>query len=219
LALQAVRLSEQVHESRKHIVAAREEERRRLRRDLHDGLGTALTAVTLKADAAYNLKVTDPDRSAKLLLELRADLTAAIADIRRLVYDLRPPDLDELGLTGALRQRAQQSWREFLVTVDVPDDLPALPAAVEVAAYRIATEAVTNALRHGTATACQVTLRTDHGLHVEIQDNGTNEATAWSHGVGLRSMHERAAELGGTLTAGPTNRGGRVHALLPLEPA
>jgi signal transduction histidine kinase len=223
LALQAVRLSEQLHESRKRLVAAREEERRRLRRDLHDSLGSALTAITLKADAAHNLRQTDPDRSGQLLLDLRADLTAAIADIRRLVYDLRPPDLDELGLAGALRQRAQQSWRrdhaEFLVTIDIPDDLPALPAAVEVAAYRITTEAVTNALRHGRATTCRVSLRADQALHVEVHDNGTNGAGAWPHGVGLRSMHERAAELGGTLTAGPTNRGGRVHVLLPLEPA
>ncbi|MBB2741398.1 UNVERIFIED_ORG: signal transduction histidine kinase [Microbispora rosea subsp. rosea] len=221
LALQAVRLSEQLGESRTRIVAAREEERRRLRRDLHDGLGTVLTAVTLKADAAHNLRDSDPVRSGRLLLDLRADLTAAIADIRRLVYDLRPPDLDELGLLGALRRRAQQAWRRehagCVVTVDAPEDLPPLAAAVEVAAFRIATEAVTNALRHGGATACRVSLRADHALHVEVSDNGSGGAGAWPHGVGLRSMHERAAELGGTLTAGPTDRGGRVHARLPLE--
>ncbi|MEV1168862.1 sensor histidine kinase [Nonomuraea sp. NPDC049784] len=220
LALQAVRLSQELGESRRRIVAAREEERRRLRRDLHDGLGSALTAVTLKADAVYNLQRTDAERSTKLLLDLRADLTNAIADIRRLVYDLRPPDLDELGLVGALRQRAQQSWRRdhagFVVTIDVPEELPDLPAAVEVAAYRIVTEAVTNALRHSNAGACRVKLRADHGLHVEVHDDGGMDG-AWPHGVGLRSMLERAAELGGTLTAGPTNRGGRVHALLPLE--
>lgn len=220
VALQAVRLSEQLRESRTRIVAAREEERRRLRRDLHDGLGTALTAVTLKADAAHNLRSLDPQRSGQLLLDLRADLTAAIADIRRLVYDLRPPDLDELGLTGALRQRAEQSWRRldasFMVTIDAMDPLPLLPAAIEVAAYRIATEAVTNTLRHGDATSCQVSLRVDDALHLEITDNASGRGP-WRHGVGLRSMHERAAELGGSLTAGPTDQGGRVHALLPLE--
>ncbi|MEW9532888.1 sensor histidine kinase [Microbispora sp. NPDC049125] len=221
VALQAVRLSDQLRESRARIVAAREEERRRLRRDLHDGLGSALTAVTLKADAAHNLKMVDPDRSGQLLLDLRADLTAAIADIRRLVYDLRPPDLDELGLLGALRQHAEQSWRRddssFVVTVDSPDGLPVLPAAVEVAAYRIATEAVTNALRHGSAGSCVISLRADHALHLEVRDDGGTRAPAWQHGVGLRSMHERAAELGGVLTAGPTDSGGHVHALLPLE--
>ncbi|WP_067128666.1 sensor histidine kinase [Microtetraspora malaysiensis] len=221
LALQAVRLSERLRESRRHIVAAREEERRRLRRDLHDGLGSALAAVTLKADAAHNLLRSDPEHCGRLLLDLRDDLADAIADIRRLVYDLRPPDLDELGLAGALRQRAQQSWRRdqagFVVTVDIPDDLPSLPAAVEVAAYRIATEAVTNALRHSRANTCEVSLRADGALHLEIRDNGADASGAWSHGVGLRSMRERAAELGGTLTAGPTNQGGLVHALLPLE--
>jgi signal transduction histidine kinase len=220
LALQAVRLSEQLRESRTRIVAAREEERRRLRRDLHDGLGTALTAVTLKADAAHNLQSVDPDRCGQLLLDLRADLTTAIADIRRLVYDLRPPDLDELGLAGALRQRAEQSWRRdqtpFMVTINTDGTLPALPAAVEVAAYRIATEAVTNTLRHSDARSCCVSLRTDAALHLEITDDGTGGGP-WQHGVGLRSMHERAAELGGSLTAGPTDQGGRVHALLPLE--
>ena len=219
VALQAVRLTEQVRESRAQIVAAREEERRRLRRDLHDGLGTALTAMSLKADAARNLQSTDLPRSAELLLDVRADLTAAIADIRRLVYELRPPDLDELGLVGALRQHAEQSWRRpessFLVTVDAPDPMPPLPAAVEVAAYRIATEAVTNTLRHSDASACQVSLRVDADLHLVIADN-TTDRRPWRAGVGLRSMHERAAELGGSVIAGSTDRGGRVQALLPL---
>jgi len=222
LALQAVRLSEQLRESRARIVAAREEERRRLRRDLHDGLGSALTAVTLKADAAHNLRFSDPPRASQLVLDLRADLTEAIADIRRLVHDLRPPDLDELGLVSALRQRAEQSWRRpdatFTVTVDAPDTLPPLAAAVEAAAYRIATEAVTNALRHAGAGSCQVTLRLDGALHLEISDDGPGYAP-WRPGVGLRSMYERAAELGGSLTAGPTGQGGQVHARLPLEEA
>ncbi len=222
LALQAVHLSQQLRESRARIVAAREEERRRLRRDLHDGLGSALTAVTLKADAAHNLQSTDPARASRLLLDLRADLTGAIADIRRLVHDLRPPDLDELGLVSALQQRAEQSWRRpdapFTVTIDAPDPLPPLAAAVEAAAYRIATEAVTNALRHAGADSCQVTLRLDDALHLEITDNGCGYAP-WRPGVGLRSMRERAAELGGSLTAGPTDQGGRVHARLPLEEA
>ncbi|MFG2076728.1 sensor histidine kinase [Nonomuraea maritima] len=221
LALQAVRLSEELRGSRTRIVAAREEERRRLRRDLHDGLGTALTAVTLKADASYNLRTADPERSGQLLLDLRGDVTDAIADIRRLVYDLRPPDLDELGLVGALRQRAEQSWGRdegrLLVTVDAPDDLPDLPAGVEVAAYRIATEAVTNSLRHAGASACEIVVRVDGALHLEIKDNGANFRGTWRHGVGMRSMTERSAELGGTLTAGPTDHGGRVHARLPLE--
>jgi signal transduction histidine kinase len=222
VALQSVRLSDELRQSRSRIIAAREEERRRLRRDLHDGLGTALTAVTLKADAAYNLREVDPGCSAGLLVELRADLTAAIADIRRLVYELRPPDLDELGLMGAVRQRAEQSWRRvdgsFRVTVDGPETLPALPAAVEVAGYRIITEAVTNALRHADATGCTIAVRADDALDVEVCDDGGSTGP-WPPGVGLRSMAERIAELGGQLTTGPTDVGGRVHARLPLQAA
>lgn len=191
-----------------------------MRRDLHDGLGTALTAVTLKADAAYNLRSADPPRSEQLLLELRADVAGAIAEVRRLVYELRPADLDELGLVSALRQRAQYAWRgdhtDVVVTVDAPRELPQLPAAVEVAAYRIATEAVTNVLRHSHARACQVKLWADAALHISVCDNGMDGQVGWTEGVGLRSMQERAAELGGTVTAGPTDRGGRVHARLPL---
>jgi len=223
LAVQAVRLSQEHQRSRMRVVTAREEERRRLRRDLHDGLATALAAVTLKADAAYNLREADPTRCAELLLGLRADLTTAIADIRRLVYDLRPPDLDEVGLVGALRAKAAQTWRRegtpFVVTVDA-EPLPQLPAAVELAAYRIIIEAVTNARRHGPATRCDVSVRLDDALHLQVRDNNpTHPAQPWRHGVGLRSMHERATELGGTLTAGPTIHGGLVGARLPLEHA
>jgi signal transduction histidine kinase len=221
IAVRSVRLSSELSESRARIVAAREDERRRLRRDLHDGLGTSLTAIRLKADAASNLQSTDPERAAALLVDLRGDLSEAIADVRRLVYGLRPPALDDLGLLGALRQQAEQSWRRerapFVVTIDAPEVIPPLSAAVEVAAYRIATESVTNTLRHGDATTCRISLRFDDALHLEVQDNGPCQQQQWRLGVGLTSMRERAAELGGRVTAGPTDHGGRVHALLPLE--
>jgi two-component system NarL family sensor kinase len=225
VGLHAMRAADGLRESRSRIVAAREEERRRLRRDLHDGLGSALTALTLKADAAHNIRDSDPRRADELVVELRGSLSDAIADVRRLVYDLRPPDLDELGLADALRQRAEQAWRRpgnvFRVAVDVPRPLPPLPAAVEVAAYRIATEAVTNTLRHGDATLCRVSLTVDDALHVEVTDNTSTDSRTnpWRPGVGLRSMAERAAELGGLLHAGPTLTGARVYARLPLEGA
>lgn len=104
------------------------------------------------------------------------------------------------------------------MTVNAPDDLPSLPAAVEVAAYRIASEAVTNALRHSKAVRCRISLRADQALHLDITDDGTERVTDWPGGVGLRSMRERASELGGVVTAGPTDQGGRVQALLPLVP-
>ncbi len=223
VAWQAMILSEDLLDSRARIVTGREEERRRLRRDLHDALGGSLTAVSLKVDAALNLRKADPQRSYELLTGVRADLTALIDDIRRLVHALRPQPLDELGLIGALRERADHAWsREdgtFLVTIDAPDPMPAMPAAVEVAAYRIASEAVTNTMRHAQARHCAVTMRVDGDLFLEVRDDGTDCTRPWRLGVGLTSMTERASELGGRLVAGPTDHGGRVHAVLPLDPA
>jgi signal transduction histidine kinase len=165
VAVHATALSEAVQRSREEIVAAREEERRRLRRDLHDGLGPALTGIAFQADAAGNLIPTDPARAVELTGSLRAAATEAIDDVRRLVYALRPPALDELGLVGALRRHAEQLDGGLggglpVVTVHAPPDLPALPAAVEVAAYRIAIEALTNAVRHAGAGRIDLRLRT-----------------------------------------------------------
>ncbi len=220
VALHATVLSEQLQASRGRLVAAREEERRRLRRDLHDGLGPALTGIALTADAAANLLEVDTDRSRELLGSLRRDTRDAITDVRRLVDDLRPPALDELGLLAAIRTRAEQlAWREdgsaLDVRFDVPDTLPALPAAVEVAAYRIATEALTNVARHAGATSAVVALHCQGSFDLEITDDGPL-ADGWDPGVGLSSMRERAAELGGCFEAGPRGRGGRVFISIPL---
>lgn len=219
VAVQATRLSAELQTSRERLVAAREEERRRLRRDLHDGLGPTLTGIAFTADAAANLVSTDAARSTELLSMLRTDARTAIADVRRLVDDLRPPALDELGLAGALRQRADQlSWRAdgASVTVEVSaEGLPALPAALEVAAYRIATEALTNVVRHSRATNAVLALRCGAELEIEVTDDGPPNG-AWKPGVGLQAMRERAAELGGRFEAGPSEHGGRVRATLPL---
>ena len=112
VALQATVMAAELKSSREHIVTAQAEERRRLRRELHDGLGPTLTGIAFTADAAANLIETDPAQSNELLTALRRDSRAALADVRRIVDDLRPPALDELGLVGALRQRAEQlAWR------------------------------------------------------------------------------------------------------------
>ncbi|MGH3566914.1 MAG: GAF domain-containing sensor histidine kinase [Pseudonocardia sp.] len=224
VAAHAVALTAALQRSRELLVAAREEERRRMRRDLHDGLGPALTAVTLKIDATRNVLEDHPDAADALLGELRAETKAAIQDIRRLVYDLRPPALDELGLVGALCEQAASFVRGgagqldgLRVSVEAPDELPPLPAAVEVAAYRIGAEAVTNVARHANAGHCVLRLSVNGALEVEVTDDGVGATASWRPGVGLSSMHERAAELGGTCTVGPDPRGGtRVHARLPL---
>ena len=222
VAVHSTVVSEELQASRERIVAAREEERRRLRRELHDGLGPTLTGIAFAADAAANTIDDNPEKSQELLTTLRRDTRAALADVRRLVDNLRPPALDELGLVGALRQRADQlSWRadgaSVKVRLDVPDQVPALPAAIEVATYRIATEALTNVVRHSRATGALVQLRCADRLEVSITDNGPPNGR-WAPGVGLHAMRERAAELGGSFQAGPTPAGGQVVASFPLNP-
>jgi two-component system NarL family sensor kinase len=221
VAVHSTAVSEEVQASRERIIAAREEERRRLRRELHDGLGPALTGIAFAADAAANTINDDPEQSQRLLTTLRHDTRAALADVRRLVDNLRPPALDELGLVGALRQRADQlAWRadgqSVHVRLDVPEEVPSLPAAIEVATYRIATEALTNVVRHSKATGAVVRLRCAEQVELSITDNGPPNG-AWAPGVGLNAMRERAAELGGSFQAGPTPTGGQVMASFPLS--
>jgi two-component system, NarL family, sensor kinase len=217
--LRARALAEDLIESRGQTIAAVAEERRRLRRELHDGLGPRLSGVAFTSDAARNLIRTDPEAAEQLVSQLRADTVTAIEEIRRMVYAMRPPALDELGLVPALRQQAvglrNRAGEPVAVDVTAPEEFPDLPAAVEVAAYRIVTEALTNVARHSTSASASVRLDpTADGLHLEVTDHG--RGGAWRPGVGLSSMRERAAELGGTLEAGPGPSGGRVAALLPL---
>jgi len=218
-AAYAVRLTADLQRSRERLVNAREEERRRLRRDLHDGLGPQLATLTLKLDAARNLLSQEPKAADTLLTELKTETKAAISDIRRLVYDLRPPALDELGLIPAIREQATNYGHDGLnVSVEAPKDLPPLPAAVEVAAYRIAQEALTNVVHHAKARACHVRLSVGDGLELEITDDGVGLPEDRHAGVGLSSMRERSAELGGTFVAESAPEGGtRVLARLPLQ--
>lgn len=218
VAAHATRLSEELQRSREEIVSSREEERRRLRRDLHDGLGTALTGIAFQADAARNLVRTDPERAEALLSSLRTEAADAIGDVRRLVYALRPPSLDELGLLGAIRRQVDRlDCGTTSVTMDAPDVVPDLPAAVEVAAYRIVLEALTNATRHARARTIEVSIEVGDILEISIEDDGA-ATTPWRPGVGMVAMRERTAELGGSLHAGPGPGGGRVSVRLPLGP-
>jgi two-component system NarL family sensor kinase len=228
VAVQAGRLAEELQVSRQRVISGREEERRRIRRDLHDGLGPVLTGVVLNADAALRLLEADRARSAELLANLRDQTIGAIEEIRRLAYDLRPPVLDGMGLLGALREHAAVlSGRTVLsgrdgdgaltVTVEAPVELPELPAAVEVAAYRIVTEALTNVIRHSTASRAVVTLSVaETALRVEVRDNGVNAEDSWQPGVGLTSIRERTAELGGESEIRYDRTGGQVRVSLPL---
>jgi signal transduction histidine kinase len=219
VAAYAVRLTADLQRSRERLVTAREEERRRLRRDLHDGLGPQLAAQTLKVGSARSLYPRDPAAAEALLSELEADIESSVSDIRRVVYDLRPPALDDVGLAGAIRDAAgQYETHELKIGVQAPEELPPLPAAVEVAAYRIVQEALTNVVRHAGARECEVRLSiVGRTLELEVSDDGTGLPPRRSAGVGLASMRERAEELGGTCVIGPSAYGGvRVTARLPL---
>ncbi|MGY1715833.1 sensor histidine kinase [Geodermatophilus sp. SYSU D01106] len=218
-AARASSLAAQLQAGREQLVAAREEERRRLRRDLHDGLGPSLGAVVLRIDTARNLAASRPGDADRLLRQARDDVAAALADVRRLVHDLRPPALDDLGLAGAVRQQAQRLLpAEVAVTVDA-GDLAELPAAVEVAAYRIVSEALANVARHAAASRAAVRLARDGGdLVVTVTDDGAGIAPDRAAGVGLVALRERAAELGGTCTVDcPAGGGTEVRAVLPVD--
>lgn len=218
IALHAQSLADDLEASRGRVIEAASQERERLRRELHDSLGPVLTGAALKADGIALAAGRRPEMAESLAIELADQLRDSIVAIRRLAYGLRPSCLDELGLVGALREEGSRLG-PVAVTIDAPESLPELPPAVEVAAYRIAAEALTNVARHSDATHASVRLSTDSAaLEVTIADDG-RPTGPWSPGVGIASIRTRASEVGGACTAGPTTDGGRVVAHLPLRAA
>jgi signal transduction histidine kinase len=232
VAVHALRVTAELHRltldlqrSRERMVLAREEERRRLRRDLHDGLGPRLASLTLKLETARNRLAHDP-LADPLLSDLITHTQEAVADVRRLVNALRPPALDELGLLPALHEQVLQysdlGDHAIHISLEAPADLPPLPAAVEVALFRIAQEALTNVVRHAQASRCVVSLalcERGQALELTITDNGHGLPPIRGMGVGLASMRERAEELGGTceIEALPA-RGTCIRVRLPYSP-
>ncbi len=217
-AAYALRLSGDLEESHRRLLAAREDERRRLRRDLHDGLGPQLAGVVMGLDVVRSaITRGDASRAADLALTAGEQARSAVDDVRRLVQGLWPPALDDLGLVGALRSTGPAGAEGGpAVSIDVNGDLDGLPAVVEVAAYRIVSEAMTNAVRHADACTVDVLLRaTTDALVVRVEDDGTGIRPDAGGGVGLASMRERATELGGWCTVTPSGRGTVVLAHLP----
>ena len=220
-AVHAVGLSQELQLARQRIVQLREEERRRIRRDLHDGLGPALAGLTFTLEAVRNLTESDLQRADELLVSATEQVQTMIGDVRRLIYGLRPATLDQLGLAASLRGLAsQESSPGTSVTIDAPSSLPPLPAAVEVAAYWIAQEALTNVRRHAHARTCSVHVAVEPTvLRLEVADDGEG-LTSGSTGIGLHTMRERAAEIGGACEIGPRTGGGTlVMASLPRHEA
>lgn len=217
-ALQAQTLAADLQQSRQQIVMAREEERRRLRRELHDGIGPTLAAVALELESAQDLAQSQPDKLEPHLDRLAARLNDAVGDIRRVVDDLRPAALDDLGLVGALRAQIDRLMPAgCLGSLASEGPVDSLPAAVDLAVFRIASEAITNAVRHASPSACRVTVsHLGDEVEVKIEDDGAGISADAAPGVGLGSMSERAAELGGTCSVTNHGAGTTVLVRLPL---
>ncbi|RKS76723.1 histidine kinase/DNA gyrase B/HSP90-like ATPase [Actinomadura pelletieri DSM 43383] len=220
-AARATALTEELQRSREQLVTGIAEERRRLRRDLHDGLGPSLAAAALKIEAARNLAPKDGAAADATLESVREDLSVVLSDVRRLVHDLRPPSLDQFGLAGAVEQLMERfQGRSLRVRLHCAGELAALPAAAEEAAYRIVAEALANVSRHAEATRCDVRLEAcEDALEVEVADDGRGVPPGALVGVGLVGMRERAEELGGRCAVSARPGGGTlVRAVLPFGP-
>lgn len=219
VALRAATAAEGLREARRRIVGAVEEERRRLRREMHDGVGARLTGLGFTVRAARN-RLDQPLAAAELLDQVSEDLQQTITEVRGLVHELRPPALDDLGLVAAIEQRVRRLCEGAGVTAEVaaPDELPALAASVETAVYRVAVEACTNVVRHAGASRCSVRLHLADELVLEVADDGRGFSADAIPGVGLAAMRERVEEVGGMLEIHSEPAGGStVRAVVPLE--
>lgn len=219
-AIANVRLSEELKKSRTALVKSREEDRRRLKRDIHDGIGSNLAAFHMQT---YNLMKSiksDPDKAVRIADLLRKEIKNTIMEVRRIVYDLRPHALDEVGLVAAIKAYASNLSFEndsLLITVDAPEPLPLLPAAVEVAVYRIASEALTNVRKHASADRCTIRIQVDERVSLEVSDNGVGVPSTFVAGVGIYSMMERASEIGGTFEmSSKPGTGTRIWVTVPM---
>jgi signal transduction histidine kinase len=221
VAVHGVLLTDALRRSREQLVLAQEEERRRLQRDLHDGLGPVLASLSQRLDVASVLIKRDPDTAIALLSDLKVQVKAVLSEIRQLVYALRPIILDEVGLLSAIREVAIQNrgLNNLSITVKSPENLPQIPAAVEVVAYRVIIEALTNVQRHARALSCEIrlTIIDRSALEIEIVDDGCGLPDGYHPGVGLKSIGERTSELGGAYKIEKRIGGGtRVWVRLPI---
>ena len=227
--LHTARLLGDLRRSLDGVLYAREQERRRLRAELHDSVGPILAGISLGLHAARRVMRNDLDQAEELVNHLERELQSAIGEVRRLFETLRPPALDQLGLVPAVREHMdilaartrtdEDGAPQVRFALDHSGDLVSLPAIVEVAAYRIVCEALTNVVKHSGARTCSITLAREKGLRVEVVDDGIGLGGERGRGLGLGSMRERAAELGGTLVIDAPPRGGtRIVARLPIQP-
>lgn len=223
MIVQADGLATELSLTRLSALESRERERLRLRRDLHDGLGPALATQSLMAGTARRLLDVDPRQAKALLTRLESEIAATLEQARRLIYSLRPPELDQLGLERALEDKLRELTRAIVdLDLDLGGGLDALPPPVEVAVYRVVTEGVMNVVRHAHAASCRVAVTgSSEGVSVTVEDDGVGIG-AGRQGVGINAMRERVEELGGTLEVGTRAAGGggtSVRAWFPLPAA
>ena len=212
------RASRDLDVARDRLTTVRMQERRVIRRELHDGLGPSLAGIRLGLQAARNLVPSDPAAASELLATLQGELDHRVEDVRQLSRNLLPPVLDDLGLAAALddlAQRQREGGLDVRLECTVPADLPRDLAA---ATYGIVAEAVTNVVRHAAARRCWVAVGlVDDELVALVEDDGAGVPANATAGVGTTSMRERAEEQGGTLAIEPrAPRGTSVRAQLPL---
>lgn len=214
----AAALNAQLEDARRYLVDAAQAERSRLRRDLHDGLAPSLSGVALGLKSVRRAVRDNPDRAEQILDRAQAEVRGAVEEVRRILDNLGPSRLDELGLLGALRAHAQDSGDGLAVQVDAGGSLAPLDPDLEVAAYRIAVEALTNVRRHARATRCMVRMfADDRHVVVDVKDDGSGLPRDPRVGVGLASMRHRAESLGGTLEVSSRSDGTTVTARLPRQ--
>ena len=221
LAVGWVRLADELRRSSIAVLSTREEERRRIRRDLHDGLGPSLTGVSLGLRTALRqIDRTDSGTFvvSRHLLERTADeVDSLVVEVKRIVSDLRPTALDQLGLVDAVVAFTRAFDDELDIQLSLPGVPVQLPAVVEVATYRIVSEAVTNVVRHAHASRCWLTISAGSMIDIDVVDDGIGVVGGAPVGVGWTAMRERAAELGGSVHVAPRfPHGTRVHVRLPV---
>jgi signal transduction histidine kinase len=220
IAAHAALLALEIQGSRERLRRELEEERRKWRHDLHDSLGPMLAGLVMQAGAGKAEAHTSASTSTGVLEVLELGLRRCMDEVRLLINDLhRPAALDQIGLVGAI-QESVGNFQNSVLSVTVESFiLPELPAAVEVAAYRIVNEALTNVVKHAHAHHAKVELRMHSGvLRVCVIDDGVGMVPNRRLGEGLLSMRERASELGGHCDAERLSDGGtRVTASLPVR--
>ena len=220
--VQASQLTRQLARAHEQALSAAQRERSRIRHDLHDGLGPSLSGVALGLEALQAALPGDTPTAAALTARMRVEVSGAVEEVRRIIDELRPAALQDVGLAQALRERAAslaaRSASGMIVEVHVADPMPGLPEQVEIAAFRIAEEAMTNVLRHAQASRCEVRLEAEGELVVSVRDDGVGlPAQTRPDGIGLMSMRQRAADLGGCCEVSPAVPSGvLVLARLPL---